>query len=279
MIRLGGRIFTQADTPDEWAKAVTDAGYRAAWCPATAEADQTEIAAWQETAKKHDIMIAEVGAWSNPISPDTEQRNAALEKCKAQLDLADRIGARCCVNVTGSRDAENWAGPHPENLTDETFNLIVESVRDIVDSVKPTRTWYTLEPMPWAFPDSAESYLRLLDAIDRESVAVHLDPVNIVNCPALAYDTTKLLRHCFELLGPQIKSCHAKDIALSKELTVHLDEVAPGEGVLDFKTYLTLLDHLDDDIPLMLEHLKGEAAYSAAADHIRSVAKQAGVAL
>jgi hypothetical protein len=47
-------------------------------------------------------VIAEVGTWSNPISPNEKQRNAAIKKCRDQLALAERIGASCCVNIAGS---------------------------------------------------------------------------------------------------------------------------------------------------------------------------------
>ena len=51
-----------------------------------------------------------------------------------------------------------------------------------------------------------------------------------------------------------IKSCHAKDIALSEKLTTHLDEVRPGLGGLDYATFLRELDKLDPDTLLMIEH-------------------------
>ena len=35
-------------------------------------------------------------------------------------------------------------------------------VGQIIDAVKPSRTFYTLEPMPWMYPDSAESYAGLI---------------------------------------------------------------------------------------------------------------------
>ena len=49
--------------------------------------------------------------------------------------------------------------------------MIVETTRQIIDAVKPTRTYYTLETMPWAYPDSARSYAQLLEAIDRPRLA------------------------------------------------------------------------------------------------------------
>ena len=132
---------------------------------------------------------------------------------------------------------QNWDGPDPENLSSETFDLIVETVRRIIDAVKPVRTAYALEPMPWAPPDSPDSYLVLMRAIDRKGFAVHLDPVNMINCPARAYRSSDFLRECFAKLGPHIRCCHIKDIRLTQELIVHLDHCCPGEGVLDFRVF------------------------------------------
>ena len=85
-----------------------------------------------------------------------------MDHSLASLDLADRIGARCCVNVSGSRGAEHWAGPHPKNLTEETFDMIVQLCRFIIDTVKPTQTYWTIEAMPWAYPHTVDTNLQLL---------------------------------------------------------------------------------------------------------------------
>ena len=77
------------------------------------------------------------------------------------------------------------------------------------------------------YPDSPDSYLELIKAIDRPAFAVHLDPVNIICSPQLFYSNGAFLRECFTKLGPYIKGCHAKDIALGETLTVHLTEVRP----------------------------------------------------
>lgn len=275
-MRIGGPIFGEIANPDSWAEAVKNHGYSAAYCPVNSESDEATIDAYVEAAKKADIVIAEVGAWSNPISVDNVEREAALEKCRVQLALADRVGANCCVNISGSRGPK-WDGPHPNNLTDDTFDLIVESVRSIIDDVKPTRTFYTLEMMPWAYPEGADSYLRLIKAIDRVQCAVHLDPVNIINGIERYYRSGDLIRDCFAKLGAHIKSCHAKDISLADNLTVHLDETRPGLGGLDYGTYLRELDQLDPDIPLMLEHLPSADEYALGAEYIRLVAAEVGV--
>jgi sugar phosphate isomerase/epimerase len=100
--------------------------------------------------------------------------------------------------------------------------------------------------------------------------------VNIVCSPQRYYSTGKLIRECFEKLGPHLKSCHAKDILLDPRLTTHLDEVRPGLGGLDYAVFLKELSKMPDT-PLMLEHLKGAEEYRLAAEHVRGVAKEVGL--
>jgi sugar phosphate isomerase/epimerase len=241
-------------------------------------ADAATIRAYVDAAARADIVIAEVGAWSNPISPDEKTRRDAVRKCQEQLALADEVGALCCVNITGSR-GERWDGPHPDNLTPETFDMIVESTRAIIDGVRPKRTFYTLETMPWMYPDSADSYLALLKAIDRPQCAAHLDPVNLICSPQRYFGNGVVIRECFQKLGPYIKSCHAKDVVLRDTLTTHLDEVCPGQGGLDYAVYLGELAKLSPDVPLMLEHMRKQEDYLAGARYIRAVAEQEGIPL
>ena len=278
-IGLGGPVFRKYTNPEEWVTALTDLNYKSAYCPVKPVAPTVEIRAYKSAAEKEGIVIAEVGAWSNPIDPDTEKSKAAIEKCIHSLQLADEIGANCCVNISGSRNPENWAGPHEDNLTPATFDLIVETTRKIIDAVKPTNTFYTLETMPWSYPDSVKSYERLLKAIDRKGFAVHFDPVNLVVSPQLYYKNGDIIKEAFKTLGQYIKSCHAKDILLlDDKLTPHLPEVRPGMGNLNYAVFLKQLSKLDG-IPLMMEHLKTAEEYQLAADYIRKVAKQEKISL
>ena len=274
-MRLGGPIDEKQD-PAAWVAAIKRAGYRAAYCPLAPGADAATIRAFAAAAAAADIAIAEVGAWSNPLSPDAAERAKALAKCKGCLALADQIGACCCVNIAGSCGAK-WDGPCPADLTPATFDLIVASVREIIDAVKPVRTFYTLETMPWMYPDSTETYAALVAAIDRKAFAVHFDPVNLVNSPERCFRNGDLIQEFIARLGPAIKSVHLKDIVLHDNLTVHLAEARPGTGALDYRTLLQKLAPLGSDLPIMLEHLRTAEEYQQAADHVRSVA--AGLSL
>lgn len=84
------------------------------------------------------------------------------------------------------------------------------------------------------------------------------DEVGALCCPSRYYRNADFLHECFSKLGPRIVSCHAKDIIMRDQLTVHLDEVRPGLGALDYKVFLEELSRLPGDVPLLLEHLPQE---------------------
>lgn len=278
-IRLGGPLFDKYDGPDEWVMALKKLGYRAAYCPISHPAGDDLIKSYRDAAKKADLVIAEVGAWSNPISPDRDTAQKALQKCIDALVLADKIEAKCCVNIAGSKNAVHWAGPHADNFTESTFDEIVEVTRKIIDAVKPKNTFFTLEAMPWVFPDTPETYLKLIKAIDRKQFGVHLDPMNMVVSPRTFFNNADLIRECFQKLGPYIKSCHGKDIIMTEDAyTPQLHECRPGLGKLDYDVFLKSLAKLDD-IPLMMEHLPNAEEYNLAAGFIRETGKKIGISL
>jgi sugar phosphate isomerase/epimerase len=276
-MRLGAPVFVQTDDPEQIARAHRDLGYRAAFCPEVALGDGDRVREVREAFERHDIVIGEVGVWNNLMDPDPEKRKANLEAMRLGLALADEVGAQCLVNIAGGMNAEQWDGPHADNLSPAAFDLAVENARAIIDSVRPKRAKLTYEMMPYMIPDSADSYLALIDAVDRPAFAVHLDVVNIINSPRRYFGSTALIQECFEKLGPRIASCHLKDIRLDDRLTVHLDEAMVGEGGFDIATYLRQVSLLPHDPPVLLEHLKTAEEFDGARTYVLALAREIGV--
>jgi sugar phosphate isomerase/epimerase len=274
-VRLGGPVPGKFDDPADWVKAVRELGYSAAYCPVQYGASSELIRAYREEAGKSNILIAEVGVWNNMMDPDEVKRTENLRKNVNALHLAEEIGAKCCVNISGAR-GEIWDGPYPGNYSKDTFDLIVQNVRSIIDEVKPSGTFYTLEPMPYMLPDSPDSYLSLIKAVGRKQFAAHLDPVNMISSPGRYFNNAEFIKECFRKLGPHIKSIHAKDIIIMPELTLHLEERRPGEGAIDYVTFLKEATKLKD-IPFMLEHLKTQEEYRLAAQYVRATGEKAGI--
>jgi sugar phosphate isomerase/epimerase len=277
-VRLGGPSFAKTDDPEGLALAHRKLGYSAAYCPNIPLTDTDRIRAVTSAFAKHDVVIAEVGRWVNLLDPDGAKRKKNLEVVTEGLALAEAVGARCCVDIAGSFNDKVWYGPHRENLSKNFFDAIVENARKIIDAVKPTRTTFSYEMMGWSIPDTPQRYLKLIRAIDRKQFSVHLDPCNIVNSPEKFYRNTDLLNDCFDKLGKWIASCHAKDLRWEVEMNMHFREVIPGQGALDYKTYLQRLAKLPQQPPLMLEHLSKPEEYEQGRDYILEMGTKAGVA-
>ena len=269
-MRLGAPIFDRYESGEQWALLHQKYGYGAAYSPINGKNDLGKKDEFIKAAKKYDIVIAEVGAWSNPMSPDPEERKTALEHCKTQLFVADEMGANCCVNIAGNL-GERWDGHSDKNFTKEAFDLIVETTRDIIDSVNPKRTCYTLEMMPWMHPYDEDGYLDLIKAVGRERFAAHIDIVNTINSPMKYYATAGIIKSCFAKLGKYIKSVHVKDITMTQELTAHLSEIIVGKGNFDHRCLIGEVRKLDENIPLMLEHLSTKEEYIEAGDYIKKL--------
>jgi sugar phosphate isomerase/epimerase len=279
-IRLGGPIFIESDDPDTLAREHRRLGYSAAYCPQIATLKNPElIRAIQKSFSSQNVIIAEVGAWKNMLDPDTEKRRQNLEYVVERCALAEVVGARCCVDIAGSFNPDSWYGPNPKNLSKEFFDATVDNCRHVIDSVKPTRTRFTIEMMGWSIPDGPDSYLELIRAVDRKAFGVHLDVCNGINSPRKFYENAAFIDECFRKLGPWIVSCHAKDLRWVVEMNVHFLEVPPGRGQIDYGAYLRALSNLKTETPLMLEHLNTAAEYDEGRAYIRKVGSAVGVTL
>ncbi|ODT25816.1 MAG: hypothetical protein ABS35_11705 [Kaistia sp. SCN 65-12] len=270
-IRLGGHgLPIGSDDPYAFARAHREFGYGAAYMPEVRLDDRDRLVAIEQAFAAENVVLAEIGIWRNLVSPDEAVRKTNLAYAVERLAIADAVGAGCAVSYIGSFRAGTDYAPAAENMGPEAFDACVETVRYLLDTVKPTRAKFALEMMQYSLPDSVDSYVELISAIDRPMFGAHFDPVNIIMTPRIYFDNGALIRECFDKLGHWVVSCHAKDIKLHHQAALHLDEVQIGEGVLDYRTYLGELDRLPREVPLMLEHLKGEE-YAVARDRIYAV--------
>lgn len=276
-VRLGGPIFLKSDDPALLAREHRRLGYSAAYCPAARSTDADRIRAIRDAFAAENVVIAEVGAWKNMLDPDPAARKENLAYVTDRLVLADAVGARCCVDIAGSYHPKIWYGMNAKNLSREFLDATVANCRAVIDAVKPTRTRFTIEMMPWSLPDGPDAYLELIRAVDRRPFAVHLDVCNVINSPTRFYNNKAVIEECFRKLGQWIVSCHAKDLAWIPEYNVHFAEVVPGRGEIDYAAYLQQLSRLAVDAPLMLEHLKSAEEYDEGRAYIQRIAAKEAI--
>ena len=100
-MRLGAPVYHWT-TGEEWALEHVKRGYGAAYWPLPVDAPRERENEFCEAAARHDLVIAEVGVWNNLLDPDPERAAQNVRYCVARMRQAERVGARCCVNISGS---------------------------------------------------------------------------------------------------------------------------------------------------------------------------------
>lgn len=270
-MRLGGYVFYNGTDPEEYALAHVKKGFRAAICPGWLSMEHPEeVEGFKAAMKRHDIRIAEVGAWCNPLHPDKDEAEKNIQYMIERLRLAEALEADTCVNILGTKSTTHWCGPCKEGYSEEFFQEAVAVVQRVIDAVQPVHTKLSFEMMPFYFLDGPEAYLHFLEAVNRPAAGVHLDICNTMNHPGRFFQNAEFIRHTFALLKDHIVTLHLKDIALrDKEMTAMFEEVLIGTGGIDYPVLLAEIAKLPKDIPAMLEHLETEEEYDRAAAAVR----------
>lgn len=226
-------------------------------------------------------MLTEVGYWANLLDTDRTERAKNRDRLAEALAVADALGARCSIDILGSFCHGHGSSKHSsKNFSDEAFEQAVEIARYCIDSAKPKTAFFVYEIFPFNLVDSPEGIATLVRAVDRSQFGVHMDLVNLVNCPRNYFSSAAIIKRSVELFGDRIISSHAKDIKLREPaISVILEEVRPGLGGLDMAAYLRALNSLPHTVPLLMEHLDDEQEYDLAATYIRDVARDEEIGL
>ncbi len=259
-MRLGTSSPLAYDSAESWVRAQKELGCGTVVFPVQSNEPEKKIIEYKEAADKAGLSIAEVGVWRNALSQDPAERERNLDYCVEQLRLADYVGARCCVNVAGAFGPV-WDGAYKANFTAEARKQTIEMVRNVIDRADVKNTYFTLEPMPWMIPTGPKDYARLIDEVERDRFAVHMDIINMISSVERYFNAEEFVDECAEILGDRIRSCHIKDVHLASAYTVRLEECAPGCGEFPLEYYVSKMDAIDHDMPIILEHLSSDDDY------------------
>jgi sugar phosphate isomerase/epimerase len=132
----------------------------------------------------------------------------------------------------------------PHATDDSTYRDVVEVARAACDHCAANGQSVHLE----TGQEPADVLLRFLGDVERDNLFVNFDPANMI-----LYGIGEPLP-ALEKLGPYVHSVHCKDAKWSDQPgETWGQEVALGDGDVDFGAFLRLLDRLGYDGPLTIE--------------------------
>lgn len=296
MARLGGAVFLKntegivvpstnlpEDQYDEEyiARLHRINGYRAAYAPDVSHVGKTRLPEIVKAFGANDVVLAEMGFWENILDSNPQTRRKNREEMCSRLAAADEMGVVCFVTTIGAKVAGtvNDNVYMDENIPDEDMEEAIDFTNRILKEVNPQRTRLTYEMFALTALDSVEQMQKMLAAIDHPGFGVHLDLTNLFSSARSFFYRRKILKDCVDAFGARIISCHVKDMVLKPGLSVVLEERPIGKGSVDIGEYLKAMHGINEEMPVMLEHMNTCREYAEAVTEIKKIAAKVNVPL
>ena len=187
-------------------------------------------------AKQYSIHLDILTGTFNMIDPDIEARKQSIAQfelqCKAAHDLNIPIISLC----TGSKNPESKWKWHDDNLTEEAWNDLIDTTKQIIPFAEKYNVILAVETEASNIIDTADKARRYLDEIHSNHLKIIMDGANLFH-PEQKQPMKETLDYAFKVLGKDIVIAHAKDFSYDGSLKF----VAAGQGELDFDYYIHLL--------------------------------------
>lgn len=204
----------------------------------------------REEMGARNIAMTALGGTYNMIHPDLQRRADGLRNLRVLAAACERLGTSVITLCTGTRDPDNMWRRHPDNDTPEAWDDLVVSMGQAIEVAEEYQVTLAFEPEVANVVDSAIKARRIIEQIGSPYLKVVMDGANIFHTGELPR-MREILDEAFTLLGEHIAFAHAKDLDRDGEA----GHLAAGKGLLDYDQYLSLLNDVDPDIPIVLHGL------------------------
>lgn len=203
--------------------------------------------------KQNGKDIALIGAYFNPVHPNTAKIENGIAVFKDYLSLAKAIGCDFVGSETGSYNGDPWIY-HPMNHSDEALDRVVETFSSLADFAEENGVNIAMEG---AFGHVCHTPEKLYDAVERigrKNIKFIFDLYNYLDITNVdsAYN---ILDRGLSLLGDRILLFHIKDFVIEDN---KLKQCGVGKGILDFDRILSTIYHHNPNAILVLEGTVGD---------------------
>lgn len=203
--------------------------------------------------KENGKDIALIGAYFNPVHPNTDKINNGIAVFRDYLSLAKDLGCSYVGSETGSYNGDPWIY-HPMNHSDEALDRVVSTFSSLADHAKENGVNIAIEGAFGHVCHTPERLKLAFDKMGKENVKFIFDLYNYLDISNV--DTAyEILERGISLLGDRILLFHIKDFVISDG---KLKQCGVGKGVLDYDRILSAIYKHNQNAILVLEGTVGE---------------------
>lgn len=201
-------------------------------------------------SKKYNIKLAALSGTFNMIDPDSKARNDGIKRFRVLCEIANYLNIPVISLCTGSKNPnDKWAWDD-RNLKDSSWNDLLKTTKQIINYAKEYNVVLGVEPEVNNIINTPKRARKYLDIFKSKHLKIIMDGANLF-IPTKVEAMQETLKEAFDYLGNDICLAHAKDLCLTSKITF----VAAGEGAIDFKTYIKLLNKYNYKGPLIIHGL------------------------
>ena len=205
------------------------------------------------TFKDAGCEIPLIGAYFNPVHPNTDKIERGIAVFKDYLDVASNIGCDTVGSETGSYNGEPWIY-HPMNHSDEALDRVVETFSSLADYAAERGMYIGMEGAFGHVCHTPERLLEAVERIGRKNIRIIFDLYNYLDITNLD-STYDILDRGLKLFGNKILLFHIKDFVVEDG---RLRQCGVGKGILDYDRILNKIYHHNPNAILVLEGTTGD---------------------
>ena len=199
---------------------------------------------------KRNMIISALSGEVNMVHPDPAVRQEEIRWLELLISACDRLGPSIIATCTGSRSAASMWRNHPDNATEETWQVLHNTLEQLLPIAEKHGVTLAFEPEVNNVANTVKKSRRLIEEVGSPNLKVVMDAANIFGEGELPR-MQEILDEAFDLLGEHIAIAHAKDLDHDGDA----GHLAAGTGLLDYERYVSLLCSLPFDVPVILHGL------------------------
>ena len=203
--------------------------------------------------KENSKDIALIGAYFNPVHPNTAKIENGIAVFKDYLSVAKELACDFVGSETGSYNGDPWIY-HPMNHSDEALERIVATFSELADFAAQNGVNIAMEGAFGHVCHTPERLYEAVERIERSNIRFIFDLYNYLDISNvdIAYE---ILHRGLNVLGDRILLFHIKDFVIADG---KLKQCGVGKGILDFDRILSAIYSHNKNAILVLEGTVGD---------------------
>ncbi len=243
------------------------------------ESEPRDILPVKQACDEAGLGVAQANGWyESLVNPDETLRVEGIKGMQALCRYGVVLGAESVYIRPGSLNPKGFWYGHPDNHTAETFDRLVDSVRQVCKVAEAEGVKLAIEGHVLTTLDTPARVRDLLDAAASPALKFNMDPVNFTGTVRDAHDTSCVINALFDLLSQDVIAGHAKDCALAEAQVMQIHEVVIGTGTMNYELFLRRFIETCPEAYFIIEHLP-EEKIPLAREGLRRVAERLQIPL